>query len=511
MRAVIILLTILASGWVPAQDQALERFASTITRDELSEHVHRLASADFEGRFTGSDGQKLAADYIREAFEKDGLERPVSGQFNGYYQAFVLEKCHWEEQSLASGGVDFEAGKDFVFLTDPMDTEGSYPLVFAGFGIDDSLYSDYGGLDVTGKVLLVFSGEPQDRDGHYLISGRDEPSRKAYYFSKSAEAEEKGAKGLIVIAREEDDFRKYMKNSGDYTTRADITYPSDAGAGGFFTIYTHLPTAAALANTGTAELRKALEEMSAGQVNASGRFTGQVEVRSRKRCTTLETENLIGVVEGTDLKDEAVVVVAHYDHLGVRDGEIYYGADDNASGTAAVMEIAGAFAAAAEEGLRPRRSVIFLAVSAEEIGLYGSRYYTENPLIPMDMTYACVNIDMIGRASNKLKSDPDYVSGYAYLSEGILAVARRNNGIFAPGLADRMEYRERLRGGSDHYHFSRNGVPSLFYFAGIHNDYHEPGDTPDKILYDRMEQIVRAIFGTTWDLANSNEKMKVED
>jgi Zn-dependent M28 family amino/carboxypeptidase len=211
---------------------------------------------------------------------------------------------------------------------------------------------------------------------------------------------------------------------------------------------------------------------------------------------------VVGIVEGTDLRSQAVVVVAHYDHLGQSKGKTYYGADDNASGTAAVMEVAEAFAMAASEGVRPRRSVVFLAVSAEEIGLYGSKYYTLNPLFPLDSTYACVNIDMIGRASTKQTNAPDYIAASVYLSEDLLEVSQEANRTTAPDLEDRVEYKKSLRGGSDHYYFSKNGIPSIFYFAGFHPDYHEPTDTPDKILYDRMEKIVRTIFVTTWKLAD---------
>ncbi len=190
---------------------------------------------------------------------------------------------------------------------------------------------------------------------------------------------------------------------------------------------------------------------------------------------------------------------------------IYYGADDNASGTSALMEIAEAFSVAAQAGIRPRRTVIFLAASAEELGLYGSKYYAEHPVISLDSTYACVNIDMIGRASTKLAGFPEYISGYAYVSEEILEVSQESNILMANDLEDRIEYRAHIRGGSDHYYFARHGIPSLFYFEGFHEDYHEPTDTPDKILYDRMEKIVRAIFATTWQLANRGEELEIRN
>jgi Zn-dependent M28 family amino/carboxypeptidase len=213
------------------------------------------------------------------------------------------------------------------------------------------------------------------------------------------------------------------------------------------------------------------------------------------------------MVEGSDLSAGAVVVIAHYDHLGRSGDEIFHGADDNATGTAAVMEIAQAFGLAAEQGYRPRRTLIFIAASAEELGLYGSRYYTEHPLVPLDSTVACLNIDMIGRGSRKFSLTDDYIGGYVFLSKELLEVSEAGCKLTAPALADKIEYRKAIRGGSDHYHFATHGVPSIFYHTGLHSDYHKPSDTPDKILYDRMELIVRAIFATAWELANREERV----
>jgi Zn-dependent M28 family amino/carboxypeptidase len=238
---------------------------------------------------------------------------------------------------------------------------------------------------------------------------------------------------------------------------------------------------------------------------------GNITINASSECYPMHTENVIGIVEGTDKKDEAVVVVAHYDHVGKQEGKLYPGADDNASGTAAVMEVAEAFAQSALAGQRPRRTVIFLAVSAEEIGLFGSKYYSENPVIPLDRTFACINIDMIGRVGSKYKGEPMYVGGSAYVSQDIFTIAQQYNSLMAPGLKDIMEFSPQVRGGSDHYYFAEAGIPSLFYFTGIHKDYHSPADTPDKVLYERMEMIVKAIFGTAWHLANAEEGLKVED
>jgi len=494
-----------------SQETLLLQFSNSITKEELSEHVHMLASDKFDGRYTGTEGQRMAAEYIQDEFREDGLDAAFLSSSNPFFQEFKLNKCYWKEQSLTAAGIAFAAGEDFNFLSEPENITGNYPVVFAGFGIEDPLYSDYKDLDVAGKVVLVISGEPKGKDGKYLLSGKSEPSRKGYYFTKAETAAGKGAVGLIVMAREDKGFRKFAHRTEDYRKRAEISYPSQEEEKEIFTIYTNLETAAVMLSTSPETLETAMQEMDSKKLTTSGRFQGSVEINTTDECYPMNTENVIGVVPGTDLREEAVVVVAHYDHHGQKDGKIYYGADDNASGTAALMEIGEAFVEAVRGGYQPRRTVIFIAATAEEVGLYGSRYYTEHPVVPLDSTYACVNIDMIGRAWNKMKDEPQFIGGYVYGSLDLFTLVQQYNKLMAPGLKDLVEYSNHLRGGSDHYYFGSNGVPSVFYFTGIHKDYHSPTDTPDKLLYDRMETTVRAIFGTVWALANSSEKLKAED
>ena len=338
-------------------------------------------------------------------------------------QDYTLDNCRWKDQRLKVNGVEFGVEKDFLFLSDPVDIKGTYPVVFAGFGIEDTAYSDFGNIDVKGKIMLVFSGEPKNEEGISVISGSKEPSKKAYYFSKSALAVDKGAAGVIIIARKESDFKSYLKNAAYYNEEPEISYPSNEGGTEqkqrmAFSAYMDLKTAARLVNEDPESLSAALHGMESSLKTAAGRFNGSVEIDASSDCLAMLTGNVIGMIGGTDKKNEAVVVVAHYDHLGQKNGKIYFGADDNASGTAAVMELAEAFAQAARDGHRPRRTVIFMAVSGEEEGLYGSRFYSENPVIPLDSTFACVNIDMIGRAETRQKNSPDYIGGYAYTLGG---------------------------------------------------------------------------------------------
>jgi len=227
-------------------------------------------------------------------------------------------------------------------------------------------------------------------------------------------------------------------------------------------------------------------------------------------------ENIIGFIEGSDLKDEIVVITAHYDHLGVKeDTLIYNGADDNGSGTSAIMEIAQAFMLAKKEGNGPRRSVLIMPVSGEEKGLLGSKYYTDNPIYPLENTIANLNVDMIGRIDQN-HDNPDYVYliGSDRLSSELHQISEDINKQYfnleldytfnAEDDPNRYYYR------SDHYNFAKNNIPVIFYFNGIHEDYHKPTDTVEKINFEKIQKISRYIFLTAWELANRDERPRLD-
>ena len=225
---------------------------------------------------------------------------------------------------------------------------------------------------------------------------------------------------------------------------------------------------------------------------------------------------MLGILPGTDLKDQYIVISAHYDHLGKRGNVIYYGADDDGSGTVSIIEIASAFAKAKTAGKGPRRSILFLANSGEEEGLWGSDYFTSHPTIPLNQTTADLNIDMIGRIDpNRKQGDSTnyvYVVGDDKLSSDLHSISETENSRYTkmeldykfndPNDKERIYYR------SDHYNFAKNGVPIIFYFDGIHADYHRPSDTPDKINYNLMAKRAQLVFYTAWDMANRDALLK---
>ena len=230
----------------------------------------------------------------------------------------------------------------------------------------------------------------------------------------------------------------------------------------------------------------------------------------------IKGENIIGYIEGTDLKDELLVITAHYDHLGTKeDSLIYNGADDNGSGTSSIMEIAQAFMLAKKEGNGPRRSVLIMPVSGEEKGLLGSKYYADNPIYPLENTIANLNVDMIGRIDD-YHHNPDYVYliGSDRLSTELHQISEDVNKQYINLELDYKFNEEddpnRYYYRSDHYNFAKNNIPVIFYFNGVHADYHKTSDTVDKIHFGKIQKISRYIFLTAWELANRNERPKLD-
>ena len=229
-----------------------------------------------------------------------------------------------------------------------------------------------------------------------------------------------------------------------------------------------------------------------------------------------DSENVIALIKGTEKPEEIIVISSHLDHIGSKNGKIYNGADDDGSGTVAVLEIAEAFKKASDEGKGPKRSILLLHVTGEEKGLLGSKYYTENPIFPLSNTITNLNIDMIGRVDDIHKGKPNYIYliGSDKLSSQLHNISESINRKY---LNIDLDYRyndendpNRFYYRSDHYNFAKHNIPIIFYFNGIHDDYHKPTDTPDKINYKLLESRTRLIFHTAWEIANRNERIKVD-
>lgn len=230
-----------------------------------------------------------------------------------------------------------------------------------------------------------------------------------------------------------------------------------------------------------------------------------------------DSENVWAYIEGTEKPDEVLIISAHYDHLGILLDQIYFGADDNASGTVSVMEIARIFKQAYDKGIKPKKSILFLHVTGEEFGLFGSKYYVENPVFPLQNTIADLNIDMVGRRSREYTKPDDYIFlvGSKKLSNDLHNISETAN---QDSVNIDLDYRfddendpQQIYYRSDHYNFAKNNVPAIFYYNGTHDDYHLPTDTFDKINFPLMQKRVQLIFETAWKLVNTNEKPRLNE
>lgn len=235
-----------------------------------------------------------------------------------------------------------------------------------------------------------------------------------------------------------------------------------------------------------------------------------------KQESNSSSENVIAYIRGNEKPDELLIISAHYDHLGKKGDEIYNGADDNASGTSAVLAIAKAFKKAELDGNGPKRSILFLHLTGEEEGLYGSKYYTVHPIFPLSSTVCNLNIDMVGRIDKKHKNNPNYVYliGADKLSSDLHKLSEDVNNKYI-GLKLDYTYNEendpnRFYYRSDHYNFAKNKIPIIFYFNGVHKDYHKPTDTPDKINYEILAKRTQLIFYTAWEIANRENRLVVD-
>lgn len=481
---------------------ALPRFAvaqssPAITADEVQKHVKYLASDQLEGRKTGTKGGEAAARYIANEFESYGL-KPV-GHHGTYFQNFdfvagiKLGEVNTLALGVAGKTLNLEINKDFRPLGFSTSEAFDGGIVFVGYGISDTAkkLDDYADVDVSGKAVLVLRNAPPSE------MGRDfSPYASLRY--KASKAKEKGAKAIIVVTGPED-------SDNDDLIR--LTYDNAMGNAGFPAMNITRKAAdkaMALAGVTVKELQKKMNESKQSNsfllkdVNLSARISLK-EVRQ----TAI---NVVGFLEGRDesLKNQIIVFGAHYDHLGMG-GEssgslrpdtaaVHHGADDNASGTAGLMELAQAFAGDKEN---LKRSMLFIAFAGEELGVLGSAYYVNHPVFPLEQTVAMLNMDMIGRMNNRTL----IVYGVG-TSPGFEALATKYNkdSTFV------LKLNKDGYGPSDHSSFYAKRIPVFNFFTDIHSDYHRPTDTYDRLNYPGEEKILRYIGAIATELNATTDK-----
>ena len=444
-----------------------EIYVNNIDTIDLSVHLHYLAGDKLKGRKTGERGQKKAANYILQQFEKCGVQ-PAPGK--DYLQKFNLLR------KKKTGTMIFE-GKNYHFPKD--------------FGFKS-----------------LFQTHEFDVKSVFYIKGKDLIATKTNFNNEFVLIEIDNFQSFDFDIVESIRCRGIIFLLNEYNPSSFVSYESKELA----LIQEKVKTPNIFIN------RKSLPKSFIDKLllNKSNPFP--INFKLNAKPSYQSTENVIGYIEGSDsiLKKEVVVISAHYDHLGVEKGKVFNGADDNGSGTTALLEIAQAFQMAKNEGKNPKRSILFIALTGEEMGLLGSSYYVSNPYISLENTIADLNIDMIGRASIPLEKDvfSVYVIGSDMLSDDLHNAQELANKKYTHLNFDYL-YNDvneplRLYYRSDHFNFAKNGIPSVFYFGGFHDDYHKSTDDVSLINFKKIEKIAKMVFHTTWILGNAESRPKLK-
>ena len=460
-----------------AQDQTAIKYANTITPEDMRAKLTVLASDEFGGRETGTEGQKKASKYLEDFYAKIGLAGPVEGT---YRQKFNMYQSDWSDVYIKAKSGKKMNGVDFIFLgSADMDKEMKLETVYVGDA------SDIENMDVNGKGVMT------------TARGREALTK----------INEKGAVAIFLVSGNDEQFMQTLPRQARFRLKSRLRFNKEISANTSIIFSITKTMAAELMNT-------SVEKLSTNTKARTIRFM------VKQKLVEVNTENMMAYLEGTDLKDELLVISSHYDHIGQNeDGTVINnGADDDGSGTTGVMEIAEAFAQAAAEGHRPRRSILFLNVTGEEKGLLGSAYYADNPVFPIEKTVNNLNIDMIGRVDPEHEEsgnrDYVYVIGSEKLSSHLKIISEYANitytGLDLDYRYDDPDDRNRFYYRSDHYNFAKSGIPIIFYFNGTHPDYHRPTDTVDKIAFDVMAKRAQLVFHTAWLLVNRDKRTPVD-
>lgn len=475
MKKIVFVVGVVAAITTIAQNKNVLKFAKTIKSQELRGHLSVLASDEYEGRETGEKGQKMAAKYIADHFKSLNFEAPVDGS---YYQSFELKKSILRRVYLKKGNEIREGSEDFIYYSSS-ETHGEEHI----------------------KVMLANEeSDLESMNGVYIAYQAKKLGGYQDFLMKASEA---GALGFFIFIESEDEFQSTLSRFKNFFNKPRLKLEGRDQEAPKLVI-------------GSKKLATWLFDKSYAEIIMND--LASVVFNADYLDKSVITENVLGYLKGTEKPEELVVITSHYDHVGIIDGKIHNGADDDGSGTVSLLEIAEAFALAAKKGKGPKRSILFMTVTGEEKGLLGSKYYADiDPVFPLENTVVNLNIDMIGRVDDAHADNPDYIYliGSDKLSQELHDLSEKVNETYTELSLDytyndendpnRFYYR------SDHYNFAKNNIPIIFYFNGTHEDYHQPTDTVEKIAFSIMESRARLVFHTAWEIANRDQKLILDE
>ncbi len=518
MKKIFLLILIICANFkiFAQQAETSALYDANITVENAKRHLAVLTSDSLEGRETGKEGNNKAARYIARQFEQLGLKMITPN--NSYFQPIIFSNEGWTDaKMIVNNDQILNQSTNFYAIPgqNPLrdDTLSDNNIVFLGYGIDDAAYSDYKGKKVKHKIIVVYTGEPLTGGSISVITKSKTLSAWSTHVNKKLKvAYKKGVKAVIFIDP------NYSKNLRANRSKFGRNITGDLE--NHDTIVTNLYISQETAFKYFREKNdtKTLEKHIADNGKTKRlKLSVPVKLVLHKYFRQLKSQNILGLVEGSDsvLKNEYVIISAHYDHLGKQGDKIYHGADDNGSGTTGVLCLAQALMDAKRAGKNPKRSILLMLMSGEEKGLLGSKYYTTYPILPLDKTVADINIDMIGRIDDIYKTDPNYiyVIGSDKISKDLDTIVRDVNDKFTHLKLDYTHNDEndpnRYYYRSDHYNFAVHGIPVVFYFNGTHADYHQPTDTYDKINFERLITVAKLAYHTAWSVADKPERLRI--
>jgi hypothetical protein len=503
------------------QDPLAVKYSKVITAEDAKRQLSIIAADDMEGRETGKPGAEKAANYLAGEYKKLGLLPANKGS---YFLDIPLVAASFKVNSFMVNGTALTSGKDFIATgASPAKTVTASDVVFVGYGSAEELTTD-----ITGKVVLYISAERPAKAGDPAPAAAPGGRRGGMSPARMKLVQNlQSKKPALLLA-----INPMMGGANGFGGRG------FGGGGGRLAIKkegpaVEVPVSYSIAPDLADQILKSSGKSFADLKTAIDGGTAQTQTVKAAISTSFASDDkdvkavdIVAMIPGSDpkLKDEVLVFSAHYDHIGLNlrpdaKDKVNNGADDDGSGTTGILEIAGAFMQAKKDGHGPRRTILFLGNVGEEKGLLGSEYYTDHPVFPLANTITDLNIDMIGRVGTEYLTSADsgnyvYPIGSAMLSSALHKIGEDANNTYTHLKLDykyddisdpnRFYYR------SDHYNFAKHGVPIIFYFNGVHADYHQPGDEVSKINFPLLAKRAQLVFFTGWELANRDKRPVVD-